>query len=88
MGEDERLADQCKLAIWLATRPEKPTPMRALLLSSVSRFAVARALPELHPLSVETILIRSGLATGVLSVPGAHAHGRQRAELDQATTGA
>jgi hypothetical protein len=65
----ERLRAQGKFAIWLACRPPE-RPFRADFLASASRAALFWGLGgPLNPLSVETILLRSGLATGVLTLP-------------------
>ena len=75
-AQRQRLADQLKLSIWWALRsfdpvPRKPlTRTRAGMLSSTSRAALFWGMGgPMHPLTVETHLIRAGLATGVLGMP-------------------
>ena len=68
--ENARLRAQAELSIWLATRP----PERSLqfdMLSSASRCVVFHyAVEALNGLTLDTVIIRSGFAVGVLRPTG------------------
>lgn len=45
------------------------TQFRRALLAGASRTAIAYQMPRLHMITVETIILRVGLACGLIEVP-------------------
>jgi len=59
-----------ELLVALACVPERRDWFKEEALATISRGAMARAMPELHPATLQTIILRAGLTLGILRPMG------------------